>query len=76
MLQISRSAGGRPGDVDRAELRLATKIGVEEDVHDSVLRIDLEFGSDLGLKIAFLLKEANQRLAIVFDFGGVVRRLG
>ena len=40
-----------------------------------MLRIDLEFGGDLCLEIARLLKEAHQQLAVMLNFSCVVWRL-
>ncbi len=56
-----------------AELRLATKFRVKQNIHDSMLRIDFELGSDFCLEKARLLKESNKQLPVVFDFGSVVR---
>ena len=48
---------------------------MEQDVHDSMSRIDLELGGDLRLEIARFLEEANERLAVMLNLSRVVRRL-
>ena len=66
---------GGIGDVDRAEFRFAIQTDQEPHVGHVVDGVQVYLGTNLGFKIPFLLKEAQQRVGVLLHVAGVERRL-
>ena len=48
---------------------------MKDDGYDAMFAVGLKPGGDIGFEVALLLEEAKEAPAILFDRGGVVRRL-
>ena len=63
------------GDRHRAEFRFAIQTHQEPYIGHVMAGVQVYLGTNLGFKIPFLLKEAQQRVAVLLDVAGVEGRL-